>query len=306
MPTAPHPIIAAKQAALSDDNDAVPVSPTTAAAQENTASSQAGNSTPTGSARQKALKLGRTLGFAATETEDITGHDSLIRAQRRQQRLTLQYQQNVEHIYQLALGYTPSNVTGNDLDPDWQHRFFQMAEQIFSRSMQKLWGKILAAELVQPGRFNLHTLEALTRLTQREAKILELAVTLACRLSQDQRLAIVTGYRLNGGLGQVFRRQQGINVDLASIGLPYSSLLNLMDSHILYREEFETGQLVSGQPLALQFGDSQVLLTPKHSHLLLRYYRFTPLGEELAQLLPSRATVKFTKLLQHSFARDFT
>ena len=67
------------------------------------------------------------------------------RAQYRQRKQLSQHQTNLESIFALALNYTPSDVTGVELDPDWRYQFFKMAEQIHNRKMQDLWARILAS-----------------------------------------------------------------------------------------------------------------------------------------------------------------
>lgn len=258
------------------------------------------------SARKKALLLGKYLGLASTA--DFQAHDSSTseRATQRQKLLNSQYQENLETIYKLALTHTPSDVTGSDLDPDWRHQFFQMAEQIFSRKMQELWARILAAEIVKPGHFSLRTLHTLKQLTQREAQLFERTLGLACHFNDDKRLKIITGYRVTGGLAQVFRKSPQAQLSLSQCGLPYSGVLTLVDAGILYRGEFETGLLHPKEPLKINLPGDQLLLKPRHGHLLLRYYSFTSLGEELAQLVQTRSSSKYPGLLRSHLKRDFS
>ncbi|MGI2259006.1 TIGR03899 family protein [Shewanella sp. GXUN23E] len=258
------------------------------------------------SARKKALLLGRFLGMASTT--DFQAHGSSVN-ERAEQRLKLQaneYQQNLETIYKLALSYTPSDVTGTDLDPDWRHQFFQMAEQIFSRRMQELWARILASEIVKPGHFSLRTLHTLKQLTQREALLLERALGVACQINQDGRLKIITGCRVTGGIAGVFRKSPQVSINLSACGVPYSGILTLVDAGILHRGEFETGLLSAKVPLTLSLPGEQLQLTPKHPHLLLSYYSFTALGEELAQLVMASSNSRYSTLLRSQLGRDFS
>ena len=110
------------------------------------------------SARKKALLLGRQLGLASEEEYRPANASIAERAQHRQRKLASQYQANVETIFALALSYTSSDMTGVDLDPDWSHQFFLMAEQIHNRKMQDLWARILSSEIINPGNFSLRTL----------------------------------------------------------------------------------------------------------------------------------------------------
>jgi uncharacterized repeat protein (TIGR03899 family) len=269
-----------------------------------------GQKVPEVSARKKALTLGHQLGLASDKGYS-PGNASL--AERAQQRLQIQecgYQANLETIYSLALGYTPSDVTGIELDADWRHQFFKMAEQIHNRAMQDLWARILASEIVKPGNFSLRTLSTLRQLTHREAIILEKALGLAVTVNQDPRLKLISGYRLTGGLSQYFRKTSSVNLELSQFGLPYSNLLTLMDAGILHASEFETGLLHHKTPVCFTpQGDPannlKLKLTPSNGHLLFTYYRFTPVGDELAQLVQPKPDGAYFQMLRQLFAQDF-
>ena len=257
------------------------------------------------SARKKALLLGRQLGLASEEDYRPSNASVAQRAEHRIRKQQAQYQANLETIYALALSYTPSDVTGVDLDLDWSHQFFQMAEQIHNRRMQDLWARILASEIVNPGNFSLRTLAILKQLTQREAIILEKALGMAIKMNQESRLKLISGYRVNGGLGQYFRKSTATNLGLSQFGLQYSNILTLVEAGILHRGEFEIGILNSKTPIHFSLTNSQMKLTPKGGHLLFSYYRFTPVGDELAQLIQPKPDNDYVKALQALFAKDF-
>ncbi|MCL1119135.1 Protein of uncharacterised function (DUF2806) [Shewanella putrefaciens] len=257
------------------------------------------------SARKKALVLGRQLGLASEQEYRPANASVAERAQHRERKLASQYQANVETIFALALSYTPSDVTGVDLDPDWSHQFFLMAEQIHNRKMQDLWARILSSEIVNPGNFSLRTLALLKQLTHREAQILEKALGMAAKVNNEQRLKLISGYRLTGGLGQYFRKNTSVTLGLSQFGLPYSSILTLVDAGILHSSEFETGLLNSKTPIQLTMPGIQMKLTPKSGNLLFSYYRLTPIGDELAQLVLPKQDQDYLKALQALFAKDF-
>jgi len=49
----------------------------------------------------------------------------------------------------------------------------------------------------------------------------------------------------------------------------------------------------------------QMKLTPKSGNLLFSYYRLTPIGDELAQLVLPKQDQEYLKALQALFAKDF-
>ena len=46
-------------------------------------------------------------------------------------------------------------------------------------------------------------------------------------------------------------------------------------------------------------------LTPRSGNLLFSYYRFTPIGDELAQLVQPKPDQEYLKALHLLFAKDF-
>ena len=65
---------------------------------------------------------------------------------------------NLEEILGKALDFCLDDGKDEELDPDWFFSFVKMAEEIFSPTMQELWGKIFAVETARPGSFSLKTL----------------------------------------------------------------------------------------------------------------------------------------------------
>lgn len=258
------------------------------------------------SARKKALLLGRMLGLAGEDDYRPSQASISERSQFRLQKNHVLHQLNLETIFSLALNYTPSDVTGEDLDPDWSYQFFQMAEQISSRRMQDLWARILASEIVKPGKFSLRTLATLKQLTQREAHILEKALGMSVKLNTEARYKLLNGYRIQGGLQQYFRKTSSVNVGLSKFGLPYSSILTLMDAGILHSSEFETGILDKSSPILLSLADYQIKITPKSNNLLFSYYRFTPVGDELCLLVQAKTDNDFSRALTDTLKADFS
>ncbi|ACA85083.1 TIGR03899 family protein [Shewanella woodyi] len=257
------------------------------------------------SARKKALLLGRQLGLSS-EDDYRPGSASIAeRGEHRQRKQLSQYQTNLETIYAIALTHAPSDVTGVDLDPDWAHQFFQLAEQIHNRKMQELWGRILANEITNPGNFSLRTLSTLKQLTHKEAQILEKALGMAIKVNGEARLKLIYGYRYTGGFGQIFRKSAPINIGLSNFGLPYSNILTLVDAGVLHRGEFETGLLNSKNPINFTLLSETMKLTPKSGHLLFNYYRLTPIGDELTQLIQPKPDPEYAKTVRTLFAKDF-
>ena len=52
-------------------------------------------------------------------------------------------------------------------------RFINSVEDISSENMQKLWGKILAGEILEPSTFSYKTLECMRNLSKKDAELFE-------------------------------------------------------------------------------------------------------------------------------------
>ncbi|MFK3975567.1 TIGR03899 family protein [Shewanella vesiculosa] len=257
------------------------------------------------SARKKTLLLGRMIGLASDDDYRPSTASVAERAEYRLRKQQSQHQTNLESIFALALNYTPSDVTGVDLDPDWRYQFFQMAEQIHNHQMQDLWARILASEVVNPGHFSLRTLAVLKQLTLREAQIFEKALGMSVKINTEPRFKLLSSYRVNGGVKQYFRKNTQTNFRLSQFGLPYSSILTLVDAGILHKSEFETGLLASNEEIQLSLFNATIALKPKNQHLLFTYYRFTTVGDELCQLIIAKNENEFINTLKGLLAKDF-
>ncbi|WP_028766112.1 TIGR03899 family protein [Shewanella fidelis] len=257
------------------------------------------------SARKKALLLGKMLGLASEHDYRASSASIAERAAFRAQKQACQYQENLETIYKIAISHTPSDVTGVDLDPDWAHQFFQLAEQIHNRKMQELWGRILAHEITTPGHFSLRTLSTLKQLTHKEAQVFEKALSMSVLVNNETRLKLIIGFKHAGGFGQLFKKATSTNIGLSQFGLPYSNILTLVDAGLLHRSELETGLLSSKTPINFMVGDAKLKLTPKSGQLFFSYYRFTPIGDELAQLIHFSTDKNYLKAMKALFSHDF-
>ena len=105
-----------------------------------------------------------------------------------------------------------AEVRDHDPDPDWAARFFDIAQDVSSGHLQKLWGRILAGEVETPGRTSLRTLSILKNVSQREAK--EFEALMRYRIGNfifTEGCRAVSGNRFGSAM-----------VHLAHVGLLYS------------------------------------------------------------------------------------
>lgn len=84
-------------------------------------------------------------------------------------------QENIEKVVDEAkeILVNENLVDREDVSEDWILRFFNSVQDISSKDMQKLWGKILAGEVKHPNSFSLRCLDILSKMSENEAKIFE-------------------------------------------------------------------------------------------------------------------------------------
>jgi len=110
-------------------------------------------------------------GFVGIDSMDAS--DLAQRAQNRFLFQQMKKQQNIESVVSDAyLELEGKNGTSREpVDEDWVSSFFDFVANVSNEQMQKIWGKILAGEVIQPGSFSIRTLDILRKLTQREAQL---------------------------------------------------------------------------------------------------------------------------------------
>lgn len=62
------------------------------------------------------------------------------------------------------------NVKDDNVDFDWMMRFFDAVGNVSNEEMQRLWGKVLAGEIKNPGTCSLRTMDIIRNMTSKEAK----------------------------------------------------------------------------------------------------------------------------------------
>ncbi|MUI55629.1 TIGR03899 family protein [Aliivibrio fischeri] len=211
----------------------------------------------------------------------------LKRALYREKLLREQQQQNLEKIVKLAHDYC-NDETAGDPDPDWLHRFFEMAKDIHDSSMQKLWSQIFKQEVISPGSTSMKALKVLKDMTQREAQTFQRAASLACSFGQDNSKKLLLGYKCAGTFFNFYKTDGPQLIHLGNYKLPYSSLLLLIELGLLLSTELESGEIEFEPALPLQYQGKNIAIKPMQKGSRLVYYRFSPTGAELCKLLGNK------------------
>ena len=200
----------------------------------------------------------------------------------------LRKQENLEAICgeaaeQLA---EEQNVSEESPDVDWVTRFLDIAEGVSAEMLQRLWGKLLAGEIKNPGSYSLRTLDTLRNLSMKEAE----SFSKLCNYT-------LCTYRDNG-LDKVFV----VHTDpyLASKGVDFQEILSLKDAGLIFENdlEFSFGQNKAGHTSHLINGQIMLLFerTIDTPPVQCSTMALTKVGRELLQLVTVESDTEYLRL----------
>lgn len=228
------------------------------------------------------------------------------RSERRDRFNHLRRQQNMETIIEKSLSYCSGNASSDRADPDWFDSFIELAERVSNPTMQDLWAKILAGELTQPGMFSLKALQAFKNLSLSDAKLFGRACSLAVKDSSKKNIRIISGCYQQPGLFNMLDKQREMHVGLSQFGFSYGEVLTLADHHLLFAQETELHALNIGEEIALKYNGQPFILKAIKNQVVLKFYKFTPVGAELAQLIADKPDEKFFSHLTAQLSLHFS
>jgi len=113
-----------------------------------------------------------------------------------------------------AASVADQNVSDEPVNSDWFARWRVNAEEVHDDEMRRLWARILAGEAEKPGRFSLHTLDFMRRLSKEDAHLIE-------------RLAPFVSER------ELIHGHTNLNELLEKSGLGLETLLELQDLGVM-------------------------------------------------------------------------
>ena len=227
------------------------------------------------------------------------------RAYRRKNLDELRKQQNMEAIVLRAIQYCSDETITDRADQDWFSSFVTLAEGISNKSMQELWAKILAGEVSQPGSFSLKTLQTFRTMSITEAKLLAKACSLAMTDTRKKNIRVISGAYQIPTLFNFFNKQRQQRLDLNQVGLSYADILTLADNHLLFEQETESHSLTKGEKLQFNYNGKQLSFTAKKSACILTFYKFTPIGTELAHLIADNQDVSYINAVKTQLSENF-
>lgn len=203
-------------------------------------------------------------------------------------------QKNLEAIINRAMHYCSNAQSTAKPDVDWFSHFTVLAESISNKTMQDLWAKILAGETMKPGSFSYRALSTFKTLSIHDAKLIAKATALACKDSSEKSMRIITScYKTPSFFSFLTGGSKSHPVNLAQNGLNYTDLLNLMDNQLVFSQETETRPYKKGETLRFTYNGKPLNLVANVDNVVLQYYKFTPIGAELANLISDKPDEEF-------------
>lgn len=189
---------------------------------------------------------------------------------------------NVEQIaLEAASELRGQEAASEPVDEDWVARFFEAAKDISSEEMQKIWARILAGEVKQPGSFSLRCIEAVRNVSKREAKLFE-------SLSPY----VVAGRYILRTVGDFERTRNARLQDALQLG---EAGLITVDMQLAFAPTFSPGE-----PTALLMNDLAVMAlsrAEKEQKRNFSAYILTSVGMELMKLFPHPADREYARAL---------
>ena len=138
-----------------------------------------------------------------------------------------------------------------------------------------------------------------------EAKLLSKACALAVKDHNKKNMRIICGASQTPGLLNFFSKDREQHINLGQFGLAYSELLTLADNHLLFIQQAETSPIAKGDTIQLSYNGKSLILSAAKSNCLLSFYKFTPIGAELAQLIVDNPNQQYLTTLEQSFSGLF-
>ena len=210
------------------------------------------------------------------------------RTLKRERLSKLRKQQNLETIIQQAITYCSDAEATNKADPDWFTHYIKLAEDVTNKTMQDLWAKILAGEITQPGAFSLKALTLLKSMSITEAKLLAKACALAIKDNSKKNIRLFSGSYQKPRLFNIFNKNKAAHINLSHFGLNYTELLSLADNHLIFIQESESKTFKKNEELNFNYNSINFTLKAKKEDVILQFYKFTPMGTELAALISDK------------------
>ena len=227
------------------------------------------------------------------------------RCNKRERLAILRRQENIEAIMEKTFSFCANNAIDKRPDLDWFNRYITLAEDVSNNTMQDLWAKILAGELSRPGSYSLKAIKIFRDMSIVDAKLLAKACSLAVKDQSKKNIRLISGTYQQPGLLNFFNKNRQQHINLSHFGLNYADILSLADNHLIYKQESELNVMAVGEKINFNFNGLPLKLSCKKTNVSVQFYKFTPIGAELANLISDKANDDFFAVLKQKLRHHF-
>lgn len=227
------------------------------------------------------------------------------RSNKRERLASLRKQENIEAIIEKTFAFCASKPLDKRPDLDWFNRYITLAEDVSNKTMQDLWAKILARELSRPGVYSLKALKVFRDMSIVDAKLLAKACSLAIKDQSKKNIRILSGIYQQPGLLNFFNKDRQQHINLSHFGLNYADILSLADNNLIFKQESESNMMASGETLNFYYNGLPLKLSCKKANIAVQFYKFTPIGTELANLITDKPNDEFFSALKQQLKHYF-
>jgi len=227
------------------------------------------------------------------------------RSCKRERLANLRKQENIEAIMDKTFSFCANKSIDKRPDLDWFNRYITLAENVSNKTMQDLWAKILSGELSRPGLYSLKALKVFRDMSIVDAKLLAKACSLAVKDQSKKNIRIISGAYQQPGLLNFFNKDRQQHINLSHFGLNYADILSLADNNLIFKQESESSMMASGETLSFYYNGSPLKLSCKKANIAIQFYKFTPIGTELANLIADKPNEDFFAALKQQLKHHF-
>ncbi len=227
------------------------------------------------------------------------------RSTKRERLANLRKQENIETIMEKTFTFCANKSIDKRPDLDWFNRYITLAENVSNKTLQDLWAKILAGELSRPGSYSLKALKIFRDMSIVDAKLLAKACSLAVKDQGKQNIRIISGVYQQPGLFNFFDKNRQKHINLSHFSLNYADILSLADNKLIYQQESESNVMARGEKLNFYYNGSPLKLSCKKPNISIQFYKFTPIGAELSNLIGDKPNDDFFTTLKQQLKHHF-
>ena len=194
-------------------------------------------------------------------------------------------QQNIESIVQKAIPDVHEDAAPEHIEEDWLVHFFDRCRLVSEDRIQNLWSKLLAEEANTPGRFSKRTIDMLSTLEARDARLLRQIRTFCFEIDGGRCLQLPTAPT---GLVPLI-----LEVHSSSGGFIYEKYIEDLHTTLVHLAEINLLYYTGSQfallevPAEICYYDTTLRLRSERDHLGIGLAMFTKSGHELASICDS-------------------